>query len=102
MVEQKPAPRTPGTGRPVRVLLVDDSEEVRAALSRWFALSIDFDWTVALPGPDGLEDALIKLEPDVALIDWDLPGVNPSELLTRLVPAYPGTVFAVLSAHVEP
>lgn len=80
---------------------MDDNAEVRAALSRWFSFSMDFDWAGALAGPEGLEDALVKLEPDVALIDWDLPGVNTYELLTRLVPAHPGTVFAVLSAHVE-
>lgn len=91
-----------GPTEPVTLLLVDDNTEVRGALARWFGYSKDFALVASFSGPEGVDDALVKLTPKVALIDWDIPGVDTYELLQRLVRNYRDTVFAVLSAHVEP
>jgi DNA-binding NarL/FixJ family response regulator len=82
--------------------VVDDNREVGTSLERWFTLSKDFRWAGWLPGPQGLDELLVEKGPDVALIDWDLPGVDTGALLTRVTAKYGDVAFAVLSAHLDP
>src|SRR4051812_44818263 len=83
MPEDQPATQPRGPRQPIRLLVVDDNAEVRGALARWFSRLDDFAWLGALPGAQGLEDALVRLSPEVVLLDWDLPGVDTFELLAR-------------------
>lgn len=87
---------------PIGLVVVDDNREVGTSLERWFKLSKDFRWAGWLPGPDGLDALIVEKSPDVALIDWDLPGVDTGALLSRITAKYSGVIFAVLSAHLEP
>lgn len=102
MPEDQPATQPRGPRQPIKLLVVDDNAEVRGALARWFSRLEDFVWMDALPGAEGLEEALVRLSPEVVLLDWDLPGVDTFELLARMTRAHPAVVFAVLSAHVQP
>jgi YesN/AraC family two-component response regulator len=63
----------------IRILIVDDSEDVRQALKD--ILSTTDDITVigeAINGEEGLEKAA-ELEPDIIIMDERMPGLNGLE-----------------------
>jgi signal transduction histidine kinase/ActR/RegA family two-component response regulator len=67
---------------PRRILLIDDDEDVREALSALLELD-DHVVTVAANGAEGLRLALSD-PPDVALVDVGLPDIDGYELVRRL------------------
>jgi signal transduction histidine kinase len=76
------APVDVPTGRPRRVLIVEDNDDAREMLR----ISLTRDGhTVheAIDGPSGFE-AAVALQPDVALVDVGLPGLDGYELARRL------------------
>ena len=97
------------TASAVRVVVVDDDEDVRDLLTLMFDVDERFELVgVAADGRDGI-DTVCRLVPDVVVVDLDLPGVdglgvvdhvNGLELDIRVVvfSAYPDpfTLFEVL------
>jgi DNA-binding response OmpR family regulator len=57
-----------------RILVVDDNETIRAAVSEHFS-ALEFDVLVAKDGIQGL-DAAIKSSADVIILDVNLPGLD--------------------------
>jgi two-component system chemotaxis response regulator CheB len=83
--------------RPIRVLLVDDSDASRAALSR----VLDLEGGVAIVGAarDG-EEALreaLRLEPDVVFLDLQMPRMDGFTFLRLLMARRPTAVVVVSS-----
>jgi DNA-binding NtrC family response regulator len=80
------------------ILIVEDDPIARRALQSVFA-SNGYS-SVAVPSA---EDALSALhsadQPQVVLIDIDLPGMNGIDLLTRLQEEYPGLNCTLMSAN---
>ena len=78
-----------GSGRPVRVLLVDDQQLVRAGLRMILCPEEGFE--VAGECADGAEvaDAVASLHPDVVVMDVRMPRVDGAEA-TRRLRALPG------------
>jgi DNA-binding NarL/FixJ family response regulator len=81
----------------VRVLLADDAAEMRALL-RW-ALLRDEHVTVVAEASDGAEAVALVVEhaPDVVVLDLQMPGLPPGELLTAMAGAAPGTPIVTFS-----
>jgi two-component system response regulator DegU len=66
------------TGK-IRILIVDDSKDVRQALKDILSLTDDIEVIgEATDGQEGLEKAT-ELEPDVILMDEKMPGLNGIE-----------------------
>jgi two-component system chemotaxis response regulator CheB len=81
----------------IRVLIVDDSAFMRAALMRIVA-SDPAIW-VAGTASTGME-ALLKLpslDPDVITLDAEMPGLDGLQTLTRIMAEYPRPVIMVSS-----
>jgi len=81
-----------------RVLVADDHPDVAKAVCRLLALEFEIVGTVA----DGsaLLEAVRRLEPDVVVLDLNLPGVHALEAcrhLTRMNPAMKVVVFSAMS-----
>ncbi|WP_351228852.1 response regulator transcription factor [Streptomyces sp. NPDC002133] len=90
---------------PVRVLVVDDEELVRAALQRILDAADAITVEGTCDGPDAVE-AVGRLAPDVVLLDIDMPSVGGLEVLRRLRALPRPPVVAMLTAldradHVE-
>jgi DNA-binding NarL/FixJ family response regulator len=83
--------------RPVRVLLADDAAEMRALL-RWALLRGD-DVVVAAEASNGREALALVAEhtPDVVVLDLQMPGPAPGELLTAMAQASPATPIVTFS-----
>jgi two-component system chemotaxis response regulator CheB len=88
---------TSGTTRRIRVLVVDDSLFMRAAIAKTLAHG-PFD--VVGQAKNGREalDLAVKLQPDVITMDFNMPGMNGAETVRALMQQRP-TPVVMFSAH---
>ena len=86
---------------PVRVVLADDQEMVRAGLR----MLVDFqpDLEVVGEAADGLEavDVVTRLRPDVVLMDVRMPRCDGIEAARRVLAAVPDVAVVVLTTFDE-
>jgi DNA-binding NarL/FixJ family response regulator len=83
---------------PVRVLLADDAAEMRALL-RWALVRDDGAVLVVGEAADG-RDALVlaaDLSPDVVVLDLQMPGPPPEQLLPAMAETVPGVPIVTFS-----
>jgi DNA-binding NtrC family response regulator len=80
-----------------RVLVVDDEEVIAATLQEFLA-SEGFEVAVAADASTALAVAGL-FEPDVALCDIQLPGLDGLELLDRLLQIRPETLVLMITAY---
>ncbi len=87
----------PATRSGAKILVVDDSEEVREVLRE---LLSRHGYTVVTV-PDG-ESALVELGTrtfDLAMVDLGLPGISGLEVASRLKERWPGTHVALMTGY---
>jgi DNA-binding NarL/FixJ family response regulator len=84
--------------RPIRVLLVEDHASFRHALRAVFALEDDMDIVAEVASGDLAAGATRDYEPDVAVIDLDLPGSDGVAALFAIREVRPPTACVVLTA----
>lgn len=85
----------------IRVLIADDHSIVRAGLRRIVEESGDME--VIAEAQDGKE-ALLQIhkeQPDVAVIDISMPGLDGLEVTTQLRAGYPKLPVIILTMHEE-
>lgn len=90
------------TDRPLRVVLVEDHELVRAAVRH----ALDAAADIEVVGDAGTAEEGVALvaqhRPDVVLVDIDLPGMRGTELVRDLAPRFPETWLVMLTvSHAE-
>jgi len=90
-------PTTLAGARRVRVLVVDDSLFMRAAISKTLAAGPFEVVGQAKNGREALEQAA-KLSPDVVTMDFNMPGMNGAETVRALMQQRP-TPVVMFSAH---
>ncbi len=79
------------------VALVEDDEDQRLLLSRWFenaGLEVE-----PVEDAEGLFAALQTTVPDVICLDLELPGMSGIEALTRCMRTHPGIPVVITTAH---
>lgn len=83
-----------------RILLVDDDEGIRVAVSR-FLRRYRFDVSSAADGQSGLQ----LLEQDgpfqVVISDYRMPGMTGSQFLSKVAALYPATRRMILSGYAD-
>jgi len=98
----------------IRVLIAEDMHMIRGALVALLSLERDIEVVAELDRGDTIVDAAVRLRPDVAVVDIDLPGLDglaAAELLHARVPdchvlvltglSQPGNLLRALKAHVR-
>lgn len=83
----------------VRVLIVDDQKPFRGAARTVVMLTPDFEVAgEAESGEEGVAKAA-ELQPDLVLMDINLPGINGIEAVRQIRAARPETVAFLLSTY---
>lgn len=73
----------------IRVLVIDDHDEFRDGLKALLAATADIEVVAAVrDGDEGIRAAL-TLQPDVVLMDLQMPGVNGIDATARIVASSP-------------
>lgn len=85
------------TGEPITTLIVDDHELLRDGLRG--LIEDQPDITVLGEASDGVGvlDLVMKLRPDVVVLDLQMPGQDGLDVARQIVPAVPTTRILVLS-----
>ena len=83
---------------PIDVLVVDDHVTFAQALATALRLEKDLDVRVASGGKEAL-DMADQLQPDVVLLDVEMPGTGGIEVIRRLRETHPKLPVVVLSGH---
>jgi two-component system NarL family response regulator len=88
--------------KPVGLACIDDNPLVAEALQRRIALEDDFRWIGWLSGREDLVDRVTAMEPDILLLDIDLPGVDAFELVSELTERTPDTRVVMFTGFDRP
>ena len=86
---------------PVRVVLVEDNDVFREALELLFGLRPDIEIVASLADGSEAVAACATLRPDVAVIDYRLPGLDGVEVASAVRHACPGLAVVCLTAQVS-
>ncbi len=90
-------------GPALRVVLADDSDVYRDGMARAIRAHEGLDLVGEVDGGEAALAAIIELEPDVALLDLRMPGLDGLEVCQRVRAAepLPTTRVMLLSAYVD-
>ncbi|MBU9713526.1 response regulator [Evansella tamaricis] len=85
--------------KPIRIVLIDDHQLFREGVKRILAMEPSFD--VVAEGSDGevVLDIVRNHQPDVVLMDINMPNVNGVEATKKLVESFPNVKVLILSIH---
>lgn len=86
---------------PVRILCVDDNEDILWALGAHFAHVKGFEVVGTLGSATGLLSAVKSSKPDLLVLDLDMPGQSPLEALRKLHRSGAATRTVVFSGHIR-
>lgn len=86
---------------PVRILCVDDNEDILWALDAHFAASKGFAVIGMLPNATGLLIAVTDTKPDIVVLDLDMGGKRPMDALREISRTCPLTRTIVFSGHLR-
>ena len=82
---------------PIKVLIVDDSAMIRAALTRIINAAPDLEVVGAAPDPVVAREMIKTLNPDVLTLDVEMPRMNGLEFLEHLMRWRPMPVIMISS-----
>jgi two-component system invasion response regulator UvrY len=85
-----------------RIVIVDDHDVVRAGLKGLLAPEPGFEVVAEASSGEEAVRLARSLEPDVMLMDVELPGWSGLEATERILKAQPGIGIVVLTAHARP
>ena len=89
--------------RLLRVGVVEDDTTLRLFVSKLVQKKEHhFELVGAWPSAEAAARALIDSQPDVVVVDLELPGVSGMELIKGLSPRMLNTAFVVLTVHDDP
>ena len=82
-----------------RILIADDHEVVRSGLRK--ILEAQPSWEVVAEAADGNEAVTRAIEtaPDIAIVDYSLPGLNGAEVTRQIRDRLPRTEVLVFTMH---
>lgn len=85
--------------RKIKVLIVDDSPLFREFLAKGLAADSGMEVVAAAKDAFDARDKIIEFEPDVMILDVEMPKMNGIEFLKRLMPQYPLPVVVISGAN---
>ena len=83
----------------IRTMVVEDSPVAMRALTNLLEMHSPIECVgTALDGQEGLE-LIERREPDLVLVDMEMPGLSGLDLVAMLRKKFPGMRLVVVSAH---
>jgi two-component system response regulator DesR len=86
----------------IRILLAEDQDMVRGALAALLGLERDMEVVVQVDRGDRVVEAALAAQPDVALLDIEMPGIDGLEAAAALHIALPRCAVLILTTFGRP
>jgi DNA-binding NarL/FixJ family response regulator len=86
---------------PVRVVVVDDHEIIRAGLSALLEREPDIHVVGTASSGEGGLAVIADLKPDVAVVDYSLPRMSGVEVCEEVVQQHPDTAVVILTGFMH-
>lgn len=86
----------PAAAWPIRVLVADDSAVVRGLVTRWLG-EAGFEICATAPNGRIALDAVARHDPDVVLLDIDMPELDGTQALPLMLAKAPGLQVVMMS-----
>jgi DNA-binding NarL/FixJ family response regulator len=86
---------------PIDVVLVEDNDVFREALELLLDVTPDVRVVASVPNGESALDICSRVEPDVVLVDYRLPGLDGVETTAGIRTACPAASVVVLTATAE-
>jgi len=86
----------------IRVLLAEDQAMVRGALATLLGLETDMEVVAQVARGDEVVDAVTTSEPDVAVLDIEMPGMSGLDACAALTRARPATRVLIVTTFGRP
>jgi DNA-binding NarL/FixJ family response regulator len=80
-------------------MVVEDDPSVRGILTTWLEEADGFACTGVFPDVETAMPQITRSNPDVAVVDINLPGLSGVECVRRLKPLVPATQFVMLTVY---
>ncbi len=93
----RPAAVRPKSDEPIRVMVVDDSAFIRGILSRWISEEPDLTLIASHPNGRRAVDDVVRSQPDVAILDIEMPEMDGLQALPLILEKRPGTAVIMAS-----
>ena len=84
---------------PIQVLICDDNADFRTGLRALLDTAADLVVVGEVAGGEEAVGAAARLQPDVVLMDLNMPGLNGVEATRQIVAKVPGTAVLVLTMY---
>ena len=92
----------PAPGGSVRILVAEDNADVAEILETLLSGETGLECVGAVPEAEEVAGALVRLRPDVLLLDLELNGVSGMDVLRACRRDHPEIVVIILSGHTSP
>lgn len=83
----------------IRVGIVEDIEEIRNAVAALLLWDKDFELVITLHRAEDALDTIPALQPDIVIMDINLPGISGIECIRRIKPQCPDTQFMIFTIY---
>jgi DNA-binding NarL/FixJ family response regulator len=96
------AARTEAGARPIRLLLVDDSEIYRSTMELLLGREPELEVVATAADSDAALRACGELDVDLVLLDYRLPGTDGTGVTSALASEHPDVTVVCLTAEASP
>lgn len=83
----------------IRVGIVEDIEEIRNAVAALLLWDKDFELVFTLGRAEDALETIPALQPDIVIMDINLPGISGIECIRQVKPACPHTQFMIFTIY---
>ncbi len=90
---------SPMASHRIKVLVVEDNAQVAEALQVTVERESDLAWIGWIPSADRLAAMLVDHRPDVAVVDLDMPGLDPFACIRAMTEAGCVTRFIIFTGN---
>ncbi|WP_010204120.1 response regulator transcription factor [Salinibacterium sp. PAMC 21357] len=92
---------TPAPARVIRLLIADDEHLIRGALSALLNLEPDIEVVASVDNGVAAAEQALELQPDVCLLDLEMPQADGIEAATRILSTV-ATKVVIVTRHARP
>lgn len=89
-------------GGPIRLLIADDEHLIRSALEALLGLEPDIDVVAGTDNGASAAELAIELQPDVCLLDLEMPQADGIEAAERIAAKVPTARVIIVTRHARP